>query len=418
MLRDFRYRWRAASKPLTVEDWQCRARKRLPDMVWAYVENGADDERTLRRNMDAFADWSLRQRVMSGRAPVDLGVTVLGTHLAMPVMVAPTGLAGAVHWSGDLGIARAAESLGTRLVLSSASSYSIEEVAAGTAAPHWFQLYPWRDDRLVDSLTGRAADAGYSALVVTVDVPVYGNRLRESRAGMAIPPTISPRQAWSAARRPTWMFHMLRHQRIRLKNLEPAGPSARNLDSFAVQSENLGAGLDWRDLERIRARWAGPLLVKGILDADDAERAVESGADGVVVSNHGGRQLNATVSSLEVLPSVVERVADRIPVLMDGGVRTGSDVVVALALGATACLVGRPVLYGLGGGGSDGARDVLRILRDEMERTLALMGLSGAAAIERECVLGTGRERTDMGAEWGRGSTKTLGREHDSIDRL
>jgi isopentenyl diphosphate isomerase/L-lactate dehydrogenase-like FMN-dependent dehydrogenase len=399
MLRDFRYRWRAPSRPLTVEDWRRRARKRLPDMVWAYVENGADDERTLRRNIDAFADWSLRQRVMSAGARVDLAAEVLGTRLAMPVLLAPTGLAGAVHWTGDLGIAQAAEAMGTRLVLSSASTYSIEEVAAGTTKPHWFQLYPWRNAGLIDSLVGRAGDAGYSTLVVTVDVPVYGNRLRETRTGMGIPPTISPAQAWSAVRRPPWLFHLLREQRIGLKNLEPVGSAAGSVESFAVQSENLGAGLDWRDLEHIRARWAGPLLVKGILDADDAERAVEVGADGVVVSNHGGRQLNATLSSLEVLPSVVERVAHRVPVLMDGGVRTGSDVVVALALGATACLVGRPVLYGLGGGGSDGARDVLRILREEMERTLALMGVSGVAAIDRGCVFRAGPGGTGVSSD-------------------
>ena len=392
MLRDLRYRWRAPSQPLTVEDWRRQARKRLPDMVWAYVENGADDERTLRRNLDSFADWSLRQRVMSAGARVDLAADVLGTRLAMPVMLAPTGLAGAVHWTGDLGIARAAEAMGTRLVLSSASTYSIEEVAAGTTESHWFQLYPWRNAGLIDSLVDRAGDAGYSTLVVTVDVPVYGNRLRETRTGMGIPPTISPTQAWSAVRRPSWLFHLLREQRIGLKNLEPVGSAAGSLDSFAVQSENLGAGLDWRDLEHIRARRAGPLLVKGILDADDAERAVEAGADGIVVSNHGGRQLNATLSALEALPAVAERVGHRVPVLMDGGIRSGSDVVVAVALGATACLVGRSMLYGLGGGGPDGVRDVLRILREEMERTLTLMGVPAVSAIDGGCVLRTGSE--------------------------
>ena len=395
MLRDFRYRVRAPTQPQTVEDWRRRARKRVPDMVWAYVENGADDERTLRRNTDSFTDWCVRQRVMSTVPSVDLATEVLGTRLDLPVMLAPTGLAGAVHWRGDLGIAQAAESMGTRLVLSSASTYSIEEVAAGTTEAHWFQLYPWRNLGLVDALVDRAAEAGFSTLVVTVDVPVYGNRLREGRTGMGIPPTISPAQAWSAARRPSWLFHLLREQRIGLKNLEQVGPNAGALDSFAVQSENLGAGLDWRDLEHLRARWQGPLLVKGILDADDAERAVAVGADGVVVSNHGGRQLNATLSSLEALPAVAARVGDRVPVLVDGGIRTGSDVVVALALGASACLVGRPMLYGLGGGGPDGVRDVLRILREELERTLSLMGLPGVAAIDRESVIDT---RTELGA--------------------
>lgn len=395
MLRDFRYQLRASGEPRTVEDWRLRARKRLPNMVWAYVENGADDERTLRRNIDAFENWCVRQRVMSPLPQVDLTTTVLGTRLALPVMLAPTGLAGAVHWRGDLGVAQAAESMGTRLVLSSASTYSIEEVAAGATESHWFQLYPWRNLGLIDSLVERAGAAGYSTLVVTVDVPVYGNRLREGRTGMGIPPTITPAQAWSAVRRPSWLYHLLREQRISLKNLEPVDSTAAgSISSFALQSENLAAGLDWRNLEHIRARWQGPLLVKGILDADDAERAVEVGADGVVVSNHGGRQLNGTLSSLEALPAVAGRVGHRVPVLVDGGIRSGGDVVVALALGASACLVGRPMLYGLGGGGPDGVRDVLRILREELERTLSLMGVPGVAAIDRGSVIDT---RTELG---------------------
>src|SRR5690349_19202787 len=192
-------------------------------MVWAYVENGADDERTLRRNVSAFDEWALRQRVLTGSTGVDLTTDLLGSRLDLPVLVAPTGLAGSVHWRGDLGLAQAAESVGTRLVMSSASAYTIEEVAEGTRSSHWFQLYPWRNARLVDSLIDRAAEAGFGALVVTVDVPVYGNRLRERRTGMAVPPTVSLVQAWSAARRPAWAYHLLRHQRIALKNLAPAG---------------------------------------------------------------------------------------------------------------------------------------------------------------------------------------------------
>jgi L-lactate dehydrogenase (cytochrome)/(S)-mandelate dehydrogenase len=383
MLRDFRYRLRAPHQLLTVEDWRRRARKRLPEMVWAYVENGADDERTLRRNVSAFADWRLRQRVLTGSTGVDLTTDLLGTRLDLPVMVAPTGLAGSVHWRGDLGLAQAAESVGTRLVMSSAAAYTIEEVAEGTRQSHWFQLYPWRNVGLVDSLIDRAAHAGFAALVVTVDVPAYGNRLRERRTGMAIPPTVSLGQAWSAARRPAWSYQLLRHRRIGLKNLEPTGEAVRALDSFEVQSENLVAGLDWHGLEHIRDRWDGPLLVKGILDPGDAERAVGLGADGVVVSNHGGRQLNATTSSVEALPAVVDRVGGRVPVLLDGGIRSGSDVVVALALGAAACLVGRPALYGLAGGGPTGAAEVLRILNEELERTLVLMGVTKVDELDR-----------------------------------
>jgi isopentenyl diphosphate isomerase/L-lactate dehydrogenase-like FMN-dependent dehydrogenase len=237
-------------------------------------------------------------------------------------------LAGAVRWSGDVALARAAESAGIRAVLSSASAY------------------PWRNTALVDSLISRAGEAGYSTLVVTVDVPVKGNRLPERRVGMSIPPTLTPAQVWSAARRPTWCYHLLKERRITLRNIvsdETSGPLG-GLKSFAVQDENLSAGLEWSDLERIRARWNGPMVVKGILDADDAAHAVDVGADGVVVSNHGGRQLNPAQSTLEALPAIAEKVRGRTTGLLDGDIRTGGDVVVALALGADACLIGRPAL--------------------------------------------------------------------------
>jgi L-lactate dehydrogenase (cytochrome)/(S)-mandelate dehydrogenase len=356
-------------------------------MVWAYVENGADGERTLRGNEDAFSQWRLRQRVLTGVGDVHLRTEVGGTRLALPVLLAPTGLAGAAHWSGDLGAARAAEERGTRLVLSSASTYSLEEVAQGTAESHWFQLYPWANRELIGSLVDRAQDSGYHTLVVTVDVPVYGNRLRERRVGMAIPPTITPRTAASALARPAWLYGLLKHQRISLKNLEPVAGKADPLASLAVQSANLTAGITWDDLTWLRRRWPGPLMVKGILDADDAERVADLGVDGVVVSNHGGRQLDGAPASLEALPVIAERVGHRIEVLLDGGIRTGADVVVARALGARACLIGRAMLYGLAGGGPEGVVHVLRILEEEMARTLALMGLGSIDEVTRESLI-------------------------------
>lgn len=355
-------------------------------MVWAYIENGADDERTLRENEAAYQDWYLNQRVLTGTAEVDLGVTVAGTPLEMPVVLAPTGLAGAAHWHGDLGAARAAERGGTRLVLSSASAYSIEEVARGTAEHHWFQLYPWRDRALTGSLMARARDSGFTALFVTVDVPVYGNRLRERRTGMALPPTLTPARILGAAARPRWAYGYLRHRRTTLKNLEPVGAGRGGFESVEVQSANLTADIGWDDLEWIRSRWTGPLYVKGVLDPDDAERIVDLGADGVVVSNHGGRQLNAVLPALRALPAVAERIGHRAQVLVDGGVRSGSDVVVALALGADACLVGRPLVYGLAGGGERGVADVLRILREELTRNLTMMGVRAPGDLDRSSV--------------------------------
>jgi L-lactate dehydrogenase (cytochrome)/(S)-mandelate dehydrogenase len=387
MFGDFRFRARAPRTPLTVADWRERARRRVPDMVWAYIENGADDERTLRDNELEFGRWSLRQRVLAGVGPVDLTTQVAGESLAMPVVLAPTGLAGAAHWHGDLGAARAAEERGTRLVLSSASSYSIEEVAAGTERRHWFQLYPWQDRALTASLIDRAQASGYSALFVTVDVPVYGNRLREQRLGMSLPPTLSPGRLLHAASRPVWSYQFLRHRRTSLRNLVPGEAPGSTVRSVEIQSANLTADIRWDDLTWIRSRWSGPLFVKGVLDPDDAERMVDAGADGVVVSNHGGRQLDGVPASLAMLPAIVDRVGKRAEVLLDGGVRSGRDVVIALALGARACLVGRPLVYGLAGGGTRGVSTVLQIFEGELRRNLTLMGVRSPRDLDRSSLV-------------------------------
>jgi L-lactate dehydrogenase (cytochrome)/(S)-mandelate dehydrogenase len=380
----FRFALRAPRKPLTVADWQVRARRRVPDMVWAYIENGADTELTLRENEAAYQRWALRQRVLAGVADVDLSTTVAGTALELPVLFAPTGLAGAAHWHGEVGAARAAERHGTRLVLSSASTYSVEEVAEASAESHWFQLYPWGDRELTSSLVHRARTAGYAALVVTVDVPVYGNRLREQRTGMALPPTLTPARIASAVVRPRWCWGYARHRRTSLRNLDPVGGAVR---SVAAQSAALTASIDWNDLAYLRDLWPGSLLVKGVLDPDDAERCVQLGADGIVVSNHGGRQLDRVPATIDALPAIVARVGDRADVLVDGGIRAGHDVIVALALGARACLVGRPLIYGLAGGGTDGAADVLRILRDEMRRDLTMMGIASVKQLDASCIM-------------------------------
>jgi isopentenyl diphosphate isomerase/L-lactate dehydrogenase-like FMN-dependent dehydrogenase len=383
----FRIAVRSSREPLTVSDWRERARRRVPDMVWAYIENGADDERALDGNVTAFDRWALRQRVLSGTSGVDLATAIAGQQLAMPIVFAPTGLAGAAHWHGDVGAARAAEEHGTRLILSSASTYSIEEVAAATSQPHWFQLYPWGDRALTGSLVRRAREAGYAALVVTVDVPVYGNRLREQRYGMTLPPTLTPARIASALTRPRWCYGYLRHRRTTLRNLDPTGSAVR---SVAIQSAQLTASIDWDDLAWLRDIWPGPLLVKGILDADDAERCVGLGADGVIISNHGGRQLGGAPATLDALPAVVGRVGDRAEVLVDGGIRCGRDVIVALALGARGCLIGRPLVYGLAGGGTRGASDILRILEAELRRDLTMMGLASIKEIDRSAILPRG----------------------------
>lgn len=390
----FQYRLRTSTPLVSVDDYRRAAQRALPKMVWAYLDGGAEDERTLRSNRDAFAKWHLRQRVLAGHKDVDVSVLLDGESLALPVVLAPTGLTGLAHWSGELAAARAAERAGTRLTLSTASSYSIEEVAEGTGQDHWFQLYPWGDRSIpgssfMDSMLDRAKDAGFRTLVVTVDVPVQGNRTGERRTGMGHPPILTPRRVVDAAIRPAWWYGLLRHRRMTMRNVITDTPGAKGaVQSVAIQSRQIRPDLTRQDVAALRDRWDGPFIVKGVLDPADAVQAVdEAGATGVVVSNHGGRQLDRAVASLEALPAIVDTVGDRATVLIDGGVRSGADIVTALALGADAVMIGRPYIYGLAVGGGGGVAAVLEILADEMRRTLTLMGLAGVGDLNRDHVI-------------------------------
>ncbi|OBG81268.1 alpha-hydroxy-acid oxidizing enzyme [Mycobacterium sp. E802] len=376
----FQYRLRTPTPLVSIEDYRTAARRALPVMVWAYLDGGAEDERTMRANRASFAKWQLRQRVLSGHADADLGVTIDGQRLDLPVLLAPTGLTGLAHYSGELAAARAAEQAGTRLTLSTASSYSIEEVAAGTSADHWFQLYPWGDGPFSDSMLSRARDAGYRTLVVTVDVPAQGNRTGERRIGMGHPPILTPRRIADAAIRPAWWYGLLRHQRMTMRSLTHITGAKGAVESVSIQSRRMRPDLSWRDVGALRERWDGPFVVKGVLEPDDAIRAVdEVGATGVVVSNHGGRQLNGVVASIDALPDIAEAVGDRATVLLDSGVRCGTDVVTALALGADAVMIGRPYIYGLAVAGGAGVSAVLDILAAEIRSTLTLMGVASVA---------------------------------------
>ncbi|MED5811769.1 alpha-hydroxy acid oxidase [Mycolicibacterium sp. 050232] len=376
----FSYRLRTPTPLVSIDDYRRAARRALPEMVWAYLDGGAEDERTLRANRQGFANWSLRQRVLCGHSGADLGVTIDGQRLDLPVLLAPTGLTGLAHWSGELAAAQAAERAGTRLTLSTASSYSIEEVAGGTSADHWFQLYPWGDGPFSDSMLSRARDAGYRTLVVTVDVPVQGNRTGERRTGMGHPPILTPRRIADAAIRPAWWYGLLRYQRMTMRSLTHTAGAKGAVESVGIQNRRIRPDLSWHDVVALRERWDGPFVVKGVLEPDDAIRAVdEVGATGVVVSNHGGRQLNGAVASIEALPTIADAVGDRATVLLDSGVRCGTDVVTALALGADAVMIGRPYIYGLAVAGGAGVGAVLGILAAEMRSTLTLMGVARVA---------------------------------------
>jgi L-lactate dehydrogenase (cytochrome)/(S)-mandelate dehydrogenase len=379
-----RYRLFQSHTPASVPEFRRAARRALPRMVWSYVDSGAEDLVTLNANRGAFQRWSLRQRVLSGAYPRDLRTQVAGITLDLPVILAPTGATGLTHWTGELGAARAAEAAGTRAVLSTAASYTPEEVARGTTADHFFQLYPWTDDSgdsraLSQSIINRVRASGFHALFLTVDVPVPGNREVEKRRGLTLPPVLTPARMLNAALRPRWWVPFVRHRRFGSRLLFHEGDSA--VASTERTFNLLRPDLSWDDLAWVRERWDGPLYIKGILDPDDAERAVDLGAEGVVVSNHGGRQLDGAIASLDALPGIAARVGDRAQVLLDGGIRRGADVVKALCLGADAVLIGRAYLYGLAARGPAGVTGVLEILRAEMTRTMTMMGVGSVAEL-------------------------------------
>jgi (S)-mandelate dehydrogenase len=350
------------------------ARRRLPRVAFDFIDGGADDEVTLRRNRAAFDDLSLVPRVLRGVGSVSAEIELFGQSLRLPVMLAPTGAGRIAGPLGELAQAQGASAAGTISVLSGFASVPAEGVARSVPEPQWFQLYLYRDRAMTLRAVQRAQDLGFSALVLTADAPVAGNRERDTRNGLTMPVKIRPRMMLEALSRPRWTWHYLM-----------SGPLEARLESGSVDeikalAEYVQMGLNpeqtWDDLRWLRSIWEGPLLLKGVLCAEDAELAVAAGCDGVIVSNHGGRQLDSTPATIEVLGEVVAAVGDRAEVLIDGGIRRGTDVVKALSLGAKACLVGRPWLFALATGGVAGVTRMLDQLNAEITRTLQLLGAS------------------------------------------
>lgn len=393
------------ASPVSIEAWRQLARRRLPDIAWNYVDGGADDLITLTENRNDFAHWRLRQRCLTGIKKPTLSATIAGDKVAFPVALAPTGAAGLSHWTADIAATHAAERAGTRAVLSTASSYTLEEVADATDENHWFQLYPFGNRDKVAGLMARAKSAGYTALFVTVDVPVLGNREGERLAGMTHPWTLTPPRVLNMLCHPRWLYQLMVHRRAAavhylerdknvpesaLQNIRRAMTGAGDdaIASAEAQARYMQGDLRWDDLKWMREQWQGPLYVKGVLDADDAQRAVdEVGVEGVVVSNHGGRQLDRTLSAVTALPAIVERVGKRADVYLDGGIRRGTDVITALALGAKGVFIGRPYLYGLAAAGEEGVFSILQLLRNEIERDMILMGCADVALLDRSWLL-------------------------------
>ncbi len=370
--------------PSSLEEFRSGARRRLPRLAFDFIDGAADAECTHRANEEAFARRTLLPRCLVDVSERSLSRSLFGDRYEFPLLIAPTGMARLAGAGGDLAGARAARQAGIGFTLSTMSSDSIEDVAA-VGGILWFQLYLWPERELIERFVKRAGAAGYRALVVTVDVPVIGNRLRDVRNGFVFPPRFRPGTAWDMLRHPRWLARG--PSRMRFGNIEAlAPPGAGVLEHAKLVNRFLAnPGADWAMFDWVRELWSGPLLIKGILSAEDAQLAERHGADGIIVSNHGGRQLDGAPASLDVLSEVVAAVPS-MPVLLDGGVRRGSDLVKALALGAAGCLIGRPWLYGLAVGGEQGVAAVLDILRVELDRTLALIGSRSLAELSPEMV--------------------------------
>ena len=364
-------------------DFRELARRRLPHFLFEYIDGGSYAEHTLARNVADLAAIELRQRVLRDVSAFDPSVTLFGHQQALPIALGPIGLAGLNARRGEVQAARAAQTAGIPFCLSTVSTCTIAEVAAATTAPFWFQLYVIRDRGFMRELLQRAEQAGCSALVFTVDMPLPGSRYRDYRSGLAGASGLrgSLRRTLQAAIRPRWAWDVgLRGRPHSLGNVEPVLRGHTGLeDFFAWMCGNFDPSVTWADLEDIRSRWKGPLILKGILDVDDAREAARLGADGLVVSNHGGRQLDGVPSTARALPPIVDAVSDRLTVLVDGGVRSGLDVVRMLSLGARGVLLGRSWVYALGADGERGVTRVLELMKAEMRVAMALTGASRIA---------------------------------------
>jgi L-lactate dehydrogenase (cytochrome) len=379
----------ALTRAVTIDDLRRLARRRLPRAVYDFIEGGSGDELTVTRNRAAFERLLFEPRVLVDVSKRDQSTVVLGERVETPVILSPTGMAGLSWPKGEVAAARGAHDAGTIYTLSTHSSCSIEEVAAGAPGPLWFQLYVWQNRDLTRSFVDRARAAGYRALLLTVDVQVVSRRERDLRNGFTIPPRVTLRNVVDTLRRVGWVRRVLMGQpRLTLANLvgAPGAPRTDIVTLAGVANRQVDASIAWADLAWFRSLWSGPLLLKGVMTVADARKALEHGVDGLVVSNHGGRQLDGTRATIEALPEIADAVGHRMEVLLDGGVRRGADVVRALALGAKAVMVGRPYLYGLASGGQGGVRRALEIFMREIDHVLALSGVPRVADLEPSLV--------------------------------
>lgn len=372
----------------SVEDFRRIAKRRLPHGVFDYIDGGADDERSLARNVEAFANYEFQPRILRDVSRLDTSTTILGRQADLPLILAPTGFTRIAHSQGELAVARAAARAGIPWSLSTMGTRSIEEVASVSSGDKWFQVYTWRDRGLVKELLRRAKAAGYTAVWLTVDTAMLGRRERDVRRGMTLPPKIGPSTIVDGAIHPAWTWDFLRNEPITFANV--VGLSDEDGSSAVTLSEHMARQFDpalsWDDVDWLRTVWDGPIVLKGVQSVADAKQAVAMGVEGIGLSNHGGRQLDDAPAPIELVEPVRDEIGGGATIICDGGVRRGSDIVKALALGADAVSMGRPALYALGAAGERGVDQLLAFMREGLQRTMALTGVRTIAEIDRSVV--------------------------------
>jgi L-lactate dehydrogenase (cytochrome) len=371
-----------------IDDFKAIYKKRTPKLFHDYAESGSYTEQTFRENTTDFTKIRLRQRVARDLSNRSTASAMIGQAVSMPVALAPVGSCGMQSPDGEIKAARASAAFGVPFTLSTMSVCSIEDVAAHSATPFWFQLYVMRDENFVDALIERARAAKCSALVVTLDLQVLAQRHKDLKNGLTTPPRLTLPNIIDMMLKPRWSLGMLATPRRTFRNIVGHAKGVGDLSSLTSwTNEQFDLQLDWKKVERIRDQWGGKLILKGILDADDARMAADTGADGIIVSNHGGRQLDGALSAIRMLPQIVQAVGDRTEIYMDSGIRSGQDVLKALALGAKGTFIGRSYIYGLGAMGQAGVTKALEIIHKELDTTMALCGVQNAVDLSREHVL-------------------------------
>lgn len=368
-----------------VEDLRQLAKRKVPKAIFEYIDHGSYDQLSLKANRDDLDAVRFRQRVLIDADNRSLATTMLGEKVSMPIAIAPTGLTGLMHGNGEMLAAKAAEAAGIRFTLSTMSICSIEDIREVTKAPFWFQLYVFKDRGFSEEVIQRAKDAGCSALFLTVDLPMRGQRHCDIKNGLVVPPRLTARNAFDIMTKPGWLAGVLMGKRKSFGNVDHYLKNKGGIWAAGRWGgDNFDKSLNWNDVNWIRKLWPGKLVIKGILDPEDAKRAADMGAEGIVVSNHGGRQLDGTPGTITALPRIADAVRDRIEVLFDGGIRSGQDVLKALALGAHGCLIGRAYLYGLAAMGEAGVAKALSLIAEELRVSMSLTGVRDVADVSRD----------------------------------